>query len=219
MARRILILFLLAAVRANIPKQLRTRGSTEFIQDGPALNKANDTAIISTTTQKVRRLQRARTVLAVRVINSGIAPSVNAATIKQYLFTDTNSLKAQMMKCSGNTIILNESRHGAVIDVHVSTAMISNELKEAAGQAAIRSIGDLRTAADHVLFIFPKIPDYFAEAETGYGLSFYNDHFGVSLAVLMHEMGHNLGMYTLGGHLKCSLLRNYRTLPFWCAGR
>lgn len=194
MARRILILFLLAAVRANIPKQLRTRGSTEFIQDGPALNKANDTAIISTTTQKVRRLQRARTVLAVRVINSGIAPSVNAATIKQYLFTDTNSLKAQMMKCSGNTIILNESRHGAVIDVHVSTAMISNELKEAAGQAAIRSIGDLRTAADHVLFIFPKIPDYFAEAETGYGLSFYNDHFGVSLAVLMHEMGHNLGM-------------------------
>ena len=219
MVRRNLLLILLATVGANLPKQLRTRQSTEFIQDGPALHTTNGTAIISTASQERRRLQRVRTVLAVRVINSGIAPTVNAATIRQYLFTDMNSLKAQMMKCSGNTVVLNESRHGAVIDVYVSTSMNSDELKEAAGQAAIRSIGDLRTAADHVLFIFPKIPDYFAEAETGYGLSYYNDHFGVSLAVLMHEMGHNLGMYTLGGHITCSLQRNNRTLPFWCAGR
>lgn len=43
------------------------------------------------------------------------------------------------------------------------------------------------------MFILPKVKEYLAEGEVGSGLSFYNDQFGVSLPILFHEIGHNLG--------------------------
>lgn len=227
MTRHAFFLLVLAAVgAANVAPNLRTRSASsidkdepiQFIQDGPSLVMNNGTLAMPAT-QDHRRMQQSRSVLVIRVINNGVSPTVNSGTIQQYIFTDTNSLKNQMMRCSENRIILTESRHGAVRDISVNTAMSATALKNTAAAAAMQSFGDLRTAANHVMFIFPKIPDYFAEAETGYGLSYYNDHFGVSLAVLMHEFGHNLGMYPFHRSFSCTHAFNDRSVPFWCARR
>lgn len=174
----------------NSGTHLRIRPHAEPLQ----LSNGTVALTNGTTTISHRRIQQVRTVLVFRVINGGIGPSVSASTIRQYTFTDTNSLKAQMMRCSANALLLTESRYGSVRDLYVDTAMHADALKVAVHTAASALLGDLRSAADHIMFIFPKISNYLAEAETGYSLSYYNDDMGVSLGVVAHEIGHNLGM-------------------------
>jgi hypothetical protein len=189
-------------LRRSLGDSTTADSSFERIEDGPIVLVAdehrNGTLTAAATSQDHRQMQqRARTVLVIRVINSGTAPLTDAATLRQYIFTHNNSLKAQMMKCSNNNVVFTESSYGTqgVMDVNVRTNMKNTDLAREAiiAAPAILGIQDLRKAADHVMFIFPKISDFFAEAEVNTGFSYFNDEYGASLSVLMHELGHNLG--------------------------
>jgi hypothetical protein len=155
----------------------------------------------TTASLQHRRTQQTRTILILRIVNNGIGPTADGNAIRQYVFNDPNSLKFQMMRCSANAIIFNPAPYGSggVVDVAVQTAMSVTPLMEAAVNQAARAVGvpDLRKAADHVMFIFPKVNGYFAEGEAGNTYSFYNDELGLSLSVLLHEVGHNYGAFFL----------------------
>lgn len=190
-------IILLSVVSANETNQARNLRAGQGNRIEIFSDTHFNTTLATPMEQNHRRTQQSRTILVLRIVNNGNGPTVNNNVIRQYVFSDPNSLKAQMMKCSSNAIIFNPAPYGAggVVDVPVRTTQTVSSLINAAKAQAPRSVGvtDLRKAADHVMFILPKVDGYFAEAEVGSGFSYYNDEFGVSLGVLLHEVGHNLG--------------------------
>jgi hypothetical protein len=196
-------------LRSRQPAAIQEESSVATVRSGHNVRfsdthrNATSIAIPPATTASLqrRRTQQARTILILRIVNNGVGPTADGNAIRQYVFNDPNSLKFQMMRCSANAIIFNPAPYGSggVVDVAVQTAMSVIPLMEAAVNQAARFVGvpDLRNAADHVMFIFPKVNGYFAEAEAGNTYSFYNDELGLSLTVLMHELGHNHGEFFL----------------------
>jgi hypothetical protein len=192
-------------LRSRQPEAIEGEASIAIVGDGHAVQisdsrrNATSFAAPSTTSpsRKHRRTQQVRTILILRIVNNGSGPIVDGNKLRQYVFNDPNSLKAQMMRCSANTIIFNPAPFGigGVVDVPVQTSMSAGVVMAAAQAQAARSVGvpDLRNAANHVMFIMPNVNGYFAEAEVGSSYSYYNDEFGIALAVMMHEIGHNLG--------------------------
>jgi hypothetical protein len=194
-------------LRSRQPAAIQEESSVATVRSGHNVRfsdthrNATSIAIPPATTASLqrRRTQQARTILILRIVNNGVGPTADGNAIRQYVFNDPNSLKFQMMRCSANAIIFNPAPYGSggVVDVLVQTAMSVIPLMEAAVNQGARAVGvpDLRNAADHVMFIFPKVNGYFAEGEVGNTYSFYNDELGLSLTVLMHEAGHNFGEF------------------------
>lgn len=144
-----------------------------------------------------------RSILVLRVINDGKAPTVSSSDLKRYLFTDQNSLDSQMKRCSADALGFYASHlgSGGVADVQVNTNYEAQSMINAAIRDGARAVGvsNLRTAADHVMFVLPELHDaYFATAEVGNVFSFFNNEKAVSLSVLMHELGHNLNLHHAG---------------------
>lgn len=157
---------------------------------------------------------QSRTVLVLRVSSASIgSPSVSKDELYLRIFSDSNSLKHQMARCSTGQMQLNPTNFG-VLDVvidGVNTATPREQLVEKASEVAlqlinnnIRSFGgsqmiSIKDAAHHVMFVMPDRGDGFvASAEIcpkqQAGTSVFGDTSAVSLSVLLHEIGHNLSL-------------------------
>lgn len=196
-------------------KNLRSIGNSDYVlQEDPndLIRTTNDDVIIvdnndefMNSTAESRYLQSSRTILVLRVTASGIGPpTVSRDEIYLRVFSDGNSFKHHMARCSAGMFQFNPTNWG-VMDVYVnanwgtSRADIINQ----ASSTALSSIGngytDVRQVANHVMFIMPNMNDgYVGSAEVcSLGLSCtsqFGDVHGTSLTVLMHEIGHNLGL-------------------------
>jgi hypothetical protein len=182
-----------------------------------AIRTTNDDVIIvddndeyMNSTEISRHLQGSRTILPLRVTVSGIgAPSVSKDEIYLRVFSDGNSFKHQMARCSAGVLQFNPTNWG-VMDVYVNANRGTSraDIISRASSAALSSVGngytDVRQIAHHVMFIMPDMNDgYVGSAEVcNVGLSCtsqFGDKHGVSLTVLMHELGHNLGLKHAAG--------------------
>ena len=196
-------------------KNLRSNGNSDYtlqVDPNDLIRTTNDDVIViddndeyMNSTEMSRNLQSSRTILALRVTVSGIgAPSVSTDEIYLRLFSDGNSFKHQMARCSGGAFQVNPTNWG-IMEVYVNAnwGTSRGDIISQATSTALSSIGngytDIRQAANHVMFIMPNMNDgYVGSAEVcNAGLSCtsqFGDVHGTSLTVLMHELGHNLGL-------------------------
>ena len=183
------------------------RGSSQQEQQQQHVED-NDTIMVLPHSQIHRKMvSTSRTILVLRVTAQSMRePTVSASELYKLLFSDTVSLKQQMNQCSAGKVIFNPTNYG-VLDVEVtdkkSKNMSLNDFIIAIEQAALNyvssSFTNIRQVADHVIMILPPRSDGFvASAEIGsYSqatTSMYNNVYGASLSVLLHEIGHNLGL-------------------------
>ncbi len=191
-------------VRSSDPNDLiRTTNDDVIVVDQNNEEYMNNTLLS-------RNLQGSRTILVLRVIPSGIgAPSVSTDELYLRIFSDGNSFKHQMARCSAGTLQFNPTNWG-VMDIYVNANWGTSraDIISQATAVALSNIGngytDVRQLANHVMFIMPNMNDgYVGSAEVcNVGLSCtsqFGDVHGTSLTVLMHELGHNLGLKHAGG--------------------
>lgn len=224
----LLLLFLATAtftrnVNGNLfhrNKNLRGIGNTDYtLQEDPndLIRTTNDDVIIvdnneeyMNITEISRNLQSSRTILPLRVTVSGIgAPTVSKDEIYLRVFSDGNSFKHQMARCSAGVLQFNPTNWG-VMDIYVNANWGTSraDIIRLASSTLLSTVGngytDVSQLANHVMFIMPNMNDgYVGSAEVcNIGLSCtsqFGDKHGTSLTVLMHELGHNLGLKHASG--------------------
>jgi Gametolysin peptidase M11 len=171
---------------------------------------ADETSLPPSSSSSYRHLQSSyssssRTVLVLRVIVSNIgSPTVSNDELYLRVFSDGSSLKHQMARCSAGALQLNPTNYG-VMDVYVPADWGTGrqDIVALAEAATLATIGggytNVRQIADHIMFVLPNMNDGFVgSAEMcpnhSAGTSTYGDVNAASLTVLMHEIGHNLGL-------------------------
>jgi hypothetical protein len=190
----------------NDPNDLFRMTNDDIIRTNITLE--DDEYTVSTSTS--RNLQNSRTILPLRVTLSGVgAPTVSKDDIYARIFSDGASFKHQVARCSGDMLQFNPTNWG-VMDVYVnanwgtSRDEIINQATSVALSTMNQGYTDIRNAANHVMFILPNLNDgYVGSAEVcNLGMSctsqFGDDH-GTALTVVMHELGHNLGLKHAAG--------------------
>jgi hypothetical protein len=154
----------------------------------------------------------------------GISPSVTGREIKNFVFNYQVSLARKYKECSHNQLKFRpfegttkgeqEDVVGGVQNVRLNAEQ-SEELKEIirkngniqfrkavkdrinllARIAADRVLGDLESQFDHVLFVIPRgIFGVYATATINRWDSYYTEDWILRPSILLHEIGHNLGM-------------------------
>jgi Gametolysin peptidase M11 len=146
-----------------------------------------------------------RTVTIFRVTSNAIGvPTISSDALYRAFFSDSNSLKHQMNRCSAGQLSLNPSNYG-IIDIvidGVSMGTSRADVVAVAEQAARAYVGNppnIRDISDHVVFVLPDRGDGFVgNAEicpNGVaGISSFGDQHAGHLSVIMHELGHNLNL-------------------------
>lgn len=143
-----------------------------------------------------------RTVV-VRVIDANnTQPSLNSVQLKDRVFTDLINLKTQMEGCSKNQLIIEPANvgSGGIVNVRINIIAKNSETYElfsAARKEVQKNYGD---SFDLILYVLP--PGTLSAGKrnwVAYGYlnwinSVYNDRSVNSLAVQVHEVGHNLGL-------------------------
>ena len=202
-------------------KNLRSSGHADDVRSkdpNDLIRTTNDDVIVTdqsneeylNSTLLSRSLQGSRTILVLRVTASGIgAPSISTDELYLRVFSDGNSFKHQMARCSAGAFQFNPTNWG-VMEVYVNANWGTNraDIISQATSVALSNIGngytDIRQVANHIMFIMPNMNDgYVGSAEVcNVGLSCtsqFGDVHGTSLTVLMHELGHNLGLKHAAG--------------------
>jgi Gametolysin peptidase M11 len=147
-----------------------------------------------------------RTVVVFRLYSPTIGtPTVTNSELSKRIFTDTNSLTNHMARCSGGQQKLTPTTYG-VVDVYldgVTKGTSRSEIVNVAEKAVLNYVSsrytDFRQIADHIIFVVPDNGDGFvASAEIATqgqsAAGTYRDTMAASISVLMHEIGHNLGL-------------------------
>jgi Gametolysin peptidase M11 len=160
-------------------------------------NDADHRSLVQATT---------RTVVVFRLYSPTIGtPTVTNSELSKRIFTDTNSLTNHMARCSGGQQQLTPTTYG-VVDVYldgVAKGASRSEVVNAAKKAVLNHVSsrytDFRQIANHIIFVVPDNGDGFvASAEIATqgqpAAGTYRDTMAASISVLMHEIGHNLGL-------------------------
>lgn len=147
-----------------------------------------------------------RTIIVFRVSSPLLGyPTVTKDELYLRIFSDTNSLTNHMARCSGGQLQLKPTVYG-VMDITVdgvTKLTARTDVVNAAKIAALKYVGgsftDVRQIANHIYFVLPDRGDGFvASAEIAMqgqpATGTYSDKMGASISVLMHEIGHNLGL-------------------------
>lgn len=151
-----------------------------------------------------RSLNDYRTAIVFRLNGPFGSPSASIDQLWGSIFTNGNSLKHQLARCSAGQLQLNPTNWG-VMDIYINAYQGTNqgELAQMAEAAALQAIGggysNIRQAASHIIFVIPNRGNNFVgSAEVCpagvSGTSFFGDTYALSLSVLMHELAHNLNM-------------------------
>jgi hypothetical protein len=153
---------------------------------------------VQETTKSDAVTSRRRSVLILRVIVNGESPTVSKSDLHTFAFTHENSLKNQMHRCSHGNVILVPSKYGGVIDVPInisdntkSTSHVYSTAQNAAIQLIDPSLSNIRHAAHHFAVVVPANDadsGFIGWGEIGSGGSAFNDDWGTSLSLLMHEV-------------------------------
>ena len=154
--------------------------------------------------QHHRSLSDDRTAIVFRINCPAGSPSVSIDQLWGAIFTNGNSVKHQLARCSAGQLQLNPTNWG-VMDIYIDAYQNTNQgdLAQMAEAAALQAIGggysDIRQAASHIIFVMPNRGNNFVgSAEVcpagRSGTSFFGDTYALSLSVLMHELAHNLNM-------------------------
>jgi hypothetical protein len=166
---------------------------------------ANETSLLPPSSSRHLQSSSSRTVLVLRVIVSNIgSPTVSNDELYLRVFSDGSSLKHQMARCSAGALQLNPTNYGVMdVYVHADWGTGRQDIVALAESATLATIGggytNVRQIADHIMFVLPNMNDGFvgsAEMCPNFsaGTSTYGDVNAASLTVLMHEIGHNLGL-------------------------
>ena len=145
-----------------------------------------------------------RTAIVFRINGPLGSPSATIDQLWGSIFTNGNSVKHQLARCSAGQLQLNPTNWG-VMDIYINAYQNTNQgdLAQMAEAAALQAIGggysDIRQAAKHIIFVIPNRGNNFVgSAEVCpngvSGTSFFGDTYALSLSVLMHELAHNLNM-------------------------
>ena len=154
--------------------------------------------------QTRRNLYDSRTAIAFLLHGPMGSPSISKDQVYGSLFSNGNSLKHQMSRCSLGQFQLNPTGWG-VMDLYINAYQNTpqSDLASMAEAAAIQALGggfsDIREAAHHIIFVMPNRGDgYVGSAEVCpngiAGTSYFGDVYALSLSVLMHEIAHNLNL-------------------------
>lgn len=189
-------------------------------ENGPDKLKVNSGAAISLSKSQGRqpgRMLRQRktrelaqkvgqsTVLVVRVTDmNGLAPALSAADLHQHFFADAVNLASQYAACSNNQLTFVPATgysqiNNGVIDVTVNYDVSgkNSETVESYAIAAVQAIVTDESQWDHVMYVLPNEVNFNGVSAYAYlnlYRSVYWDTYSSKLLVLMHEIGHNLGL-------------------------
>lgn len=155
-----------------------------------------------------RSLNDYRTAIVFRINGPLGSPSVSIDQLWGSIFTNGNSVKHQLARCSAGQLQLNPTNWG-VMDIYINAYQNTNqgELAQMAEAAALQAIGggysNIRQAATHIIFVMPNRGNNFVgSAEVCpvgvSGTSFFGDTYALSLSVVMHELAHNLNLRHAG---------------------
>jgi Gametolysin peptidase M11 len=154
--------------------------------------------------QSRRNLYDSRTAIGFLLHGPMGSPSISKDQLYGSLFSNGNSLKNQLSRCSLGQLQFNPTGWG-VMDLYINAyqGTPQSDLAAMAEAAAIQALGggysNIRDAATHIVFVMPNRGDgYVGSAEVCppgvSGTSFFGDVYALSLSVIMHEVGHNLGL-------------------------
>jgi Gametolysin peptidase M11 len=186
------------------------------VLDLEATNPSEDVAIAAPTQQDSAQPQHrnlgavgSRTVMIFRVTSNAIGvPTISHDELYRAFFSDSNSLKHQMNRCSAGQLSLNPTNFG-IMDIVIDGVSMGTSradvvaVAEQAARAYVGNPANIRDIADHVVFVLPDRGDNFVgNAEicpNGVaGISSFGDKHAGHLSVIMHELGHNLNLNHAG---------------------
>eukprot|EP00980_Cylindrotheca_fusiformis_P025019 scaffold12924_cov107-Cylindrotheca_fusiformis.AAC.1 len=162
------------------------------------------------TRRNLAQTEGRRTVLAVRIMASNSAMSVDEGTLANSIFGgngDKVNLRSQYLACSHNKLefVPQSNRNGLTTNIRNGVVTIRVNLpKEAGHSRMVNAVSDeiyrqfrvtVGGIADHVMYCLPKGTfDGVGYAVMNRGLSVYNDDLCTSVSSQMHEVGHNLNL-------------------------
>ena len=155
-------------------------------------------------TRKLIASQGQLSVLPILITTSdGKSPDYAPNTLFNLLFVGDGSVKRQFAECSFGKLSI-EPTQLQVMSVRVDMTLddarsSSNRLVNRAASAALQqvrnfvrgsyTVNDLEDFADLIMFITPDMSNWVAYAEVYGSISVYNNEWGASLGVVMHEIG------------------------------
>lgn len=151
-----------------------------------------------------------RKTLVIRIVGDGIAPSTSLTQVRDEVFGSENTLKSQIESCSHGQLIIEpfsgettgSFKHkivGGVVEIGIQTnpyGKNDKRMENDALYAASYVFGNLEAQFDLILFVMPPgiFPEFAAYAYVRTPFSFYSNSHIENTMVLMHEIGHNLGL-------------------------
>lgn len=163
--------------------------SSSVVEDHPVVYPPGYPMNI-TTHRRLATASGTRTVLIIRVIANGVAPTVSAAELRQAAFGSGRSMLTQFRDCSEGRLNMVQSQHGVRdLRINANPSNIREMITVSQTSAGQLGLGNLKSAANHVLFVFPEQgSSYVAEAEITGSYSWYNNRLALSHSVLVHEV-------------------------------
>jgi Gametolysin peptidase M11 len=144
-----------------------------------------------------------RSFLMIRIQSAALGePVISANELYLRVFSDAESLKWQLNRCSAGQVNLNPTNYGVLtVPIDGSSTAMDTMVQMAQTNALnyVSGVSDIREVADHVMLILPPMNvDFVAKAEIGGGsrhsTSTFSGANAGSLSVLSHEIAHNLGL-------------------------
>ena len=173
-------------------------------------HQANVTVERRKRSRKLARTKGILDTLVIRVMDSkGASPEPGLDQLRNDVFKDKASLKTQFEACSYGQLRVrgysgitetNFTIVNGVVDLVVDYDVEGMDggsrttLQNSALQVAEKTIGNLRSQFDVVMFCMPPgTGNWLAYAFVGDQFSFYNNEWCTYVSAQLHEVGHNLG--------------------------
>lgn len=167
-------------------------------------------------THRENRTHGNKTVLVLRITSLDGAVKLSKETLSERIFgiganSPKRTVTSQYNNCSFGKLNLVPAQGQGIVNGVAEISIPSNNFNvnpEYLEPLAVREaeallgIDDLEASFDHILFVFPYgtlrqgyRPDWYAYAVIGGKRTFYNNDNAGFLTIVMHEIGHNFGLY------------------------